>query len=352
MYVKFSQQLLNWYDDNGRDLPWRVKNYAGRQNIAPDPYHVWLSEIMLQQTVVATVKDYYAKFTQKWPNVQALATAQQDEVLTAWAGLGYYARARNLHKCAQYICSEFGGNFPNSETILLTLPGVGPYTAAAIAAIAFDLNANVVDGNIERIFSRVEKLEDELPAAKAKIYKIAKKYLPTARYGDYAQALMDLGTAICRPKNPKCDICPIAEFCVLAGAENVQNYPKKTPKKPKKQLKTNVFWVKNAKNDQVLLQKRPEKGLLGNMMEFPSSPWLPQKPAEVQAKNLGLITHIFTHIKLEMQVWEMAEPEFETLVNGGFEVNLSADKQWVKPNELDGFALPSLMQKVRKLAET
>lgn len=355
MDLNFSKNLLNWYDENGRTLPWRVKNYGGMQNVAPDPYSVWLSEIMLQQTVVATVKDYYAKFTQKWPTVQDLAAAEQDEVLTAWAGLGYYARARNLHKCAQYICGEFNGRFPKSETELLTLPGVGPYTAAAIASIAFDQNANVVDGNVERIFARVEKLEAELPAAKPQIYKIAQKYLPKSRFGDYAQALMDLGATVCRPKNPSCETCPVSQFCTLSGAENVQNYPKKTPKKPKKQLKAHVFWVKNTKNNTVLIQKRPEKGLLGNMMEFPSTTWSTENSHEdldgLMHKNigqkLGEIIHIFTHIRLELTVWKVNEIELLQLEN---ELNFYGNHQWVDVGELDNYALPSLMQKVRKLA--
>lgn len=352
MKTDFSKNLLAWYDKNGRDLPWRVKNYGGMQNITPNAYHVWLSEIMLQQTLVATVKDYYAKFTTNWPTIADLAAAQQDDVLVAWAGLGYYARARNLHKCAQYICAEFDGKFPQSETDLLSLPGIGPYTSAAIAAIAFDKRSNVVDGNVERIFARIEKLEAELPAAKKQIYEIAEKYLPKNRFGDYAQALMDLGATICKPKNPKCDLCPISKFCTLNGDENVEFYPKKTPKTPKKQLKTHIFWVKSTKKHHVLLQKRPEKGLLGNMMEFPSTPWLDKKLANLEplgATKIGDVTHIFTHIKLEMQVWEIDQKPFETLVANGLDVVLLDNRQWVKIDTLDNYALPSLMQKVRKL---
>ncbi|MGL1921106.1 MAG: A/G-specific adenine glycosylase [Hyphomicrobiales bacterium] len=351
MDLNFSKELLAWYDVQGRELPWRIKNYGGMQNVAPDPYAVWLSEIMLQQTVVATVKDYFAKFTNKWPTVQDLAAADQDEVLTAWAGLGYYARARNLHKCAQYICDEFNGEFPQAETDLLKLPGVGPYTAAAIASIAFGQKANVVDGNVERIFSRVEKLEDELPAAKPKIYEISAEYLPKSRFGDYAQALMDLGATVCKPKNPRCETCPVSRFCTLSGNENVQFYPKKTPKKPKKQLKAHVFWVENGKNTQVLIQKRPEKGLLGNMMEFPSTEWLPDKLNELDAKKMGIITHIFTHIKLELTVWKIKETQFQNLIETGLNIILHENPKWVEVQQLDGFALPSLMQKVVKMVE-
>lgn len=351
MDLNFSKNLLAWYDKNGRELPWRIKNYGGMQNLTPDPYSVWLSEIMLQQTVVATVKDYYAKFTKKWPTVKDLAAAEQDEVLTAWAGLGYYARARNLHKCAQYICDEFNGQFPTTEAELLTLPGVGPYTAAAIASIAFDQKANVVDGNVERIFSRVEKLEAELPAAKPKIYEIAQKYLPKKRFGDYAQALMDLGATVCRPKNPLCETCPVSRFCALSGDENVQNYPKKTPKKPKKQLKAHIFWVENAKNNQVLLQKRAEKGLLGNMMEFPSTEWLNQGLDVLEAQNLGEVTHIFTHIKLVLSVWKIDQGQLQHMVEAGLAINLLESRKWIDIGKLDEYALPSLMQKIRKLAE-
>ncbi|PCI89056.1 MAG: A/G-specific adenine glycosylase [Hyphomicrobiales bacterium] len=352
MDLNFSKNLLAWYDKNGRELPWRIRNYGGMQNLAPDPYSVWLSEIMLQQTVVATVKDYYAKFTKKWPTVQDLAAAEQDEVLTAWAGLGYYARARNLHKCAQHICDEFNGQFPKTEIELLTLPGVGPYTAAAITSIAFNQKANVVDGNVERIFSRVDKLEEKLPAAKKQIYQIAQKYLPKKRFGDYAQALMDLGATVCKPKNPRCETCPVSRFCTLSGDENVQFYPKKTPKKPKKQLKAHIFWVENVQKDQVLLQKRAEKGLLGNMMEFPSTNWLDQ---DLEAQNigqkLGEVTHIFTHIKLVLKVWKIQQSQLQQVAEAGFTINLQENGKWVNIGKLDEYALPSLMQKIRKLAE-
>ncbi len=347
---EFSKKLLSWYDKNNHDLPWRVTNYGGMQNIAPNPYHIWLSEIMLQQTTVKAVKSYYSKFINKWATVQSLAAAPQDDVLTAWAGLGYYARARNLHKCAQYICKNFDGEFPQSEQKLLKLPGVGVYTAAAIAAIAFNKKANVVDGNIERIFSRVTQLETEFPRAKKALYNRAQKYLPKNRYGDYAQALMDLGRTICQPKNAKCHDCPIAKFCQLAYDENRLNYPKKTAKKPKKHLKTHFFWVEKPQESLVLIQKRPENGLLGNMFEFPSTDWALQEDVFDNAKYLGSITHIFTHIKLEAKVWRVDEKKFQKLANSSPKINLQNNHQWVKKSDLKNYALPSLMQKVTSLA--
>lgn len=361
---KFSSELLKWYDISGRDLPWRVKNYGGMQNQFADPYHVWLSEIMLQQTQVVTVMQYHKKFVEKWPTVFDLANANQDDVLTAWAGLGYYARARNLHKCAKIVAFDYLGVFPYDESELLKLPGVGAYTAAAIAAIAFNQKANVVDGNIERIFSRVAKLENEFPKAKNKLYEIAEQFLAEKRHGDYAQALMDLGATICKPKKPDCKSCPISGFCTLAFNEMVENYPKKTPKKAKKQLKAHIFWVEKTKktsilveNQQktsikthILVQKRDETGLLASMMEFPSTQWLADLPEYLSSGYLGEVVHIFTHIKLTLSVWAMSETEFNNQTVHDLSIDIKPYKKWVEVGELNDIALPTLMSKVAKLA--
>ncbi len=363
--LSFSKQILEWYDLFGRELPWRIKNYGGMQNQNPNPYHIWLSEIMLQQTQVATVIDYFEKFTQKWPRVEDLAAADLDDVLTAWAGLGYYARARNLHKCAKTIYAEYNGIFPTSETDLIHLPGVGIYTAAAISAIAFDKKANVVDGNIERIFSRVGKIEQEFPVAKKTCFEIANQYLPQNRFGDYAQALMDLGALICKPKKPDCAACPVNKYCMMAFNEKVEFYPKKVTKKPKKQLKARIFWVEKAKKDHIwlkkgqktpkntliLMQKRPEKGLLGNMMEFPSTEWLQRNIDPNSQPDIGIqvgeITHIFTHIKLLLSVWKINQTQLHEIDD----LVLYDHYQWVDLDQIQDYALPTLMQKVVKLVK-
>ncbi|MDV7340015.1 A/G-specific adenine glycosylase [Terasakiella sp. A23] len=337
-------QLLDWYDRERRDLPWRM--VPGKK---ADPYKVWMSEIMLQQTTVATVKSYYKAFLEKWPTVQDLAGAELDEVLHAWQGLGYYARARNLHKCAQVVTRDHNGRFPESEKKLLDLPGIGPYTAAAVASIAFGLKATPVDGNVERVISRLFKVEETLPKAKKELTELAQTLTPTERAGDFAQAMMDLGATICTPKKAACGLCPWMKDCEARLKAEPTDYPRKEPKKPKPTKKAYVFWLTRA-DGAVLLRKRPEKGLLGGLMEFPSSDWienlvdqktaLRQAPADALWKRKeGLVKHTFTHFHLELN----------PLV-GRVQGNPPVNGQWVRIEDLKDHALPTLMKKVSKLA--
>jgi A/G-specific adenine glycosylase len=346
---RFPEQVLHWYDQNGRELPWRQKN-----GDFADPYHVWLSEIMLQQTTVVTVEPYFRKFLQNWPTVKHLALAPLDDVLTAWAGLGYYARARNLHKCAGVVWHKYGGHFPNKEEELLDLPGVGPYTAAAVAAIAFNQRAVVIDGNIERIVCRVFQLEETLPNGRPVIKKYAAEITPKDRAGDYAQALMDIGSSICKPKAPDCGNCPVMGLCKVGGKEIAQSYPKKAPKKAKPSKFAIALWLEDEEG-RVLIRRRAENGLLGGMMEFPSTDWTENSETsedEVQALLKSLqpnvasdtydaapdFKHTFTHFHLTFspRVYRVA----------------SADKtpsnhlKWLSAAELDQVALPTLMKKV------
>ena len=258
--------LLLWYDKARRDLPWRA--LPGE---TPDPYSVWLSEIMLQQTTVAAVKAYYAKFLALWPRVHDLAAAPLEDVLKGWAGLGYYSRARNLHACAQKIVADHGGAFPAHEDDLRRLPGVGPYTAGAIAAIAFDRPAAVVDGNVERVVARLLALETPLPAAKKDIGDFVAAILPQERPGDFAQAMMDLGATVCVPRSPGCLICPLARFCA-AKAQKPQDFPKK-PAKKARPFKRGAAFVLRRADGAVLARRRPERGLLGGMTEFFGTDW-------------------------------------------------------------------------------
>src|ERR1051326_1722090 len=259
------QALLAWYDRHRRHLPWRAP--PGKR---ADPYHVWLSEVMLQQTTVKAVGPYYAKFLQRWPSVVALAAAALDDVLRAWAGLGYYARARNLHACAVAVANDHGGRFPDTEEGLRALPGIGGYTAAAIAAIAFDRRAVAIDGNIERVIARLYAIETELPAAKTEIRSRAEALLPARRFGDFTQALMDLGATICTPKKPACGICPWIDACQARGRGDAETFPRKAPKVEGK-LRRGASFVVIRADGFVLVRTRPSKGLLGGMTEVPST---------------------------------------------------------------------------------
>ena len=274
-------RLLAWYDRHRRHLPWRAA-----PGDRADPYRVWLSEIMLQQTTVVTVKPYFDGFLARWPSVADLAAAPLDTVLSAWAGLGYYARARNLHKCAQEVVARHGGAFPADEAALLALPGIGPYTAAAIAAIAFDQVASPVDGNIERVMARIHRVETALPAAKPEIRTLAQTHTPPRRTGDYAQALMDLGATICTPRKPVCALCPWQADCAAYAHGAPMTWPRRTPKAAKPH-RTGLAFLYYRGDGQVLFRRRPEQGLLGGMTEVPCSPWLPQsEAAEVDFDNL------------------------------------------------------------------
>ena len=299
-------QLLKWYDSHGRTLPWRVKNGPG------DPYRVWLSEIMLQQTTVGTVRSYFEEFIRRWPSFEDLAKAELDDVLHAWQGLGYYARARNLHKCASVVISDHGGIFPDNEKALMSLPGIGDYTAAAIAAIAFGRRSAPVDGNIIRVVSRLMKLETPLPGLRRTVVEKFKPLVPEARSGDFVQAMMDLGSGVCTPRQPLCGECPWKESCRTFKAGIAAEYPKKATRKEKPTRHGVVFWLENA-DGQVLLQRRAEKGLLGGMMEIPSSEWrekewreeeaIKQAPLSAKWRLVpGNVRHTFTHFHLELSV--------------------------------------------------
>lgn len=339
--------LLAWYGREQRDLPWRTA--PGEQ---PDPYQVWLSEIMLQQTTVKAVLPRYGLFLRRWPDVQALAAAPLGDVLGAWAGLGYYARARNLHACACAVVREHGGRFPTTEAELRKLPGIGDYTAAAIAAIAFGKHAAPVDGNIERVVARLFAVTTPLPAAKEEIRALAAHLAPARRSGDFAQAMMDLGATICTPQRPACDLCPVRPECRGHAQGLAELLPYRT-EKMERPLRRGVAFVALRADGAVLLRERPLKGLLGGMLEVPSSPWEVTAPngkgidayAPLKAdwrKLSGLVAHTFTHFHLELSVFS-AEVEAEAKPERSAEPERC---RWLKPRELSGAALPSVMRKV------
>ncbi|MCC3862455.1 A/G-specific adenine glycosylase [Pseudemcibacter aquimaris] len=342
---EFVDALLDWYDHNARTLPWRISPEAKRGGIKPDPYHVWLSEIMLQQTTVATVKSYFEKFMEKWPTLEKLAEADLDDVLTEWAGLGYYARARNLYKCARTIHDDLGGNFPKTNDELLKLPGIGVYTAAAISSIAYDIPETVVDGNVERVLSRLCQIETPLPDSRPEIRGHAEILTPDYRPGDYAQALMDLGATICTPKSPKCGSCPLQEDCLARKNDLVADLPRRKNKKEKETRRGYVFWAEY--DGKVWLRRRPEKGLLGGMMEVPSDEWAPSNswqniptpriPIIANWKLLpGVVRHTFTHFHLELKVVKLQLEEMINLQEG----------EWCDIDKQDQYALPTVMKKV------
>jgi len=334
--------LLDWYDRHRRRLPWRPP--AGER---ADPYRVWLSEIMLQQTGVKTVGPYFEKFVARWPDVTALGSASQDDVLRMWAGLGYYSRARNLHACAVAVLRDHGGVFPDTEAGLRTLPGIGPYTAAAIAAIAFDVRTMPVDGNIERVVSRLYAVEEPLPQAKPLIGELAATLLGPSRAGDSAQALMDLGSSICTPKKPACALCPLNADCVARARGDQEAFPRKAPKKAGTLRRGAAFIV--TRGEELLVRTRAEKGLLGGMTEVPGSEWLAgqdDKAALKQApalkgvvrwqRKVGVVTHVFTHFPLELVVYT-ASVAARTRAPEGM--------RWVPVGTLAGEALPNVMRK-------
>jgi A/G-specific adenine glycosylase len=302
---QMSTALLEWYDGNARSMPWRIGPADRAAGQRPDPYRVWLSEVMLQQTTVAAVRSYFLKFTEMWPTVTDLAAAEDAEVMAAWAGLGYYARARNLLKCARAVSTEHGGVFPDTAEALRTLPGIGPYTSAAIAAIAFDRPETVVDGNVERVMARLHAVETPLPPAKADLTERATALTPTERPGDYAQAVMDLGATICTPRSPACGICPWMQDCAGRAAGIAADLPRKLPKKAKPIRLGYVYVARNRAGDW-LLETRPDKGLLGGMLGWPTSDWAETPPVECPPLEADWydpnaeVLHTFTHFHLRL----------------------------------------------------
>ena len=343
--VKYADALLAWYDRHRRRLPWRA--LPGE---ASDPYRVWLSEIMLQQTTVKTVGPYFQAFLARWPTVKAMAADDIEEILKAWAGLGYYSRARNLHACARFVTEKLGGRFPDTVEGLRQLPGVGAYTAAAVAAIAFNRHAAVVDGNVERVVTRLEAIETPLPQAKPAITAIVERLTPRDRPGDFAQAMMDLGATICTPKRPACALCPYMPFCRARSAGTQETFPRKAPKAKRPLRKGAAFWVTRP-DGWVLVRKRPDKGLLGGMTEIPSSIWsedfdsanaLAQAPLKLTWRRLpGEVGHGFTHFELAVTVYAA-----DALLSS----KAPPECRWVRLDDLDGEALPTVVRKIVALA--
>jgi len=330
--------LLAWYDRERRDLPWRAP--PGERT---DPYRVWLSEIMLQQTTVATVGPYFDRFVARWPDISALAAASLDEVLHLWQGLGYYARARNLHACARAVVDRHGGQFPDDPWRLRALPGIGDYTAAAIAAIAFDRPLAAVDGNVERVVARLYAERAPLPAAKPRLKALAASLVPAERAGDFAQALMDLGAVICTPRRPRCILCPWRGACAAAAMGIAESLPTQA-EKPERPLRCGVaFWL-TRDDGAVLLRRRPDEGLLGGMIELPSTPWraapwteseaIAAAPARTAWTALpGTVQHGFTHFRLEMALLAATTAE-------------SIPGIWARPGDFKDYALPTLTKKL------
>ncbi|MCP8939260.1 A/G-specific adenine glycosylase [Alsobacter sp. SYSU M60028] len=333
--------LLDWYDRNRRVLPWRAA-----PGETPDPYRVWLSEIMLQQTTVRAVKPYFERFLGLFPTVHALAEAESEAVMRAWAGLGYYFRARNLHACAKAVVERFGGRFPAEEEALRSLPGVGPYTAAAIAAIAFDRRAVVVDGNVERVVTRLFAVEEALPRAKPVVRALTDGLTPARRPGDFAQAMMDLGATICSPRAPACGLCPFREPCAAREAGAAETYPRKERKAAGAPRRGAAF-VALREDGAILLRTRPPKGLLGGMAEVPGSAWAADYDPRDALRDAplaapwrvapGVVEHVFTHFPLSLTVLVAAVPEETPAPEGA---------RWTRLEKLGEEALPNLMRKV------
>ncbi|MGQ2909912.1 MAG: A/G-specific adenine glycosylase [Aliihoeflea sp.] len=339
--------LLAWYDQHHRDLPWRVPPRDLATGLRADPYRVWLSEIMLQQTTVEAVKPYFRKFVERWPTVSDLAHADSDDIMKAWAGLGYYSRARNLKACAEVVENAHAGSFPDTEPGLLALPGIGPYTAAAIASIAFDRPAAVVDGNVERVFTRLAAIATPLPKAKSEIKDLVALAVPLNRPGDFAQATMDLGATICTPRRPKCLMCPVNDECLALRQGDPEFYPVKAAK-AEKPLRRGAAFVA-IHDGAVFLRKREAKGLLGGMAEVPSTGWTSRTDGELVPgaapfaatwEVSGSISHVFTHFALELTVFraEIAEKPVE---NGGW---------WARLEDIHTEALPTVMKKAIEAA--
>jgi A/G-specific adenine glycosylase len=341
---KLQEQLLVWYDKHQRVMPWRA--VKGR---TPDPYHVWLSEIMLQQTTVVTVGPYFIKFISIWPTVTALAKAKLDDVLAAWAGLGYYARARNLHKCAQMIAAEYSGRFPSTPAELLALPGIGPYTAAAISSIAFNQPAVAVDGNVERVVSRFFAIEEPLPASKETLRTHAAQLAKdNPRPSDFTQAFMELGATVCTPRKPKCASCPWQKSCLAFKKGIAEELPHKTLKAKNPVRYGKVYWIQK-KSGEFLIERRAGKGLYEGMFQLPTTAWTDKAAAKklphpygkrLRLKSLdATVRHTFTHFDLVLEIWA-ATPGKDFVPSSGL---------FVSARGIEAYALPTLMQKVVKL---
>ncbi|WP_051881585.1 A/G-specific adenine glycosylase [Parvularcula oceani] len=301
----FSGKLLSWYDEHARALPWRLPPGS---DAVPDPYRIWLSEVMLQQTTVAAVVPRYERFLSLWPDVEALAAAPLEDVLGEWAGLGYYARARNLHACARAVAER--GGWPETEEGLRDLPGLGAYTAAAVAAIAFGKRAVVVDGNVERVVARVFCVEEPLKAVRPGIRTLADALTPKERPGDYAQAMMDLGATVCRPKSPQCLLCPVSADCDARRAGLQDELPVR-PAKKARPVRYGTVYVGQRRDGAVLTARRPERGLYGGMAGLPGTPWaeapeVAVPPAPAGWKEVGRVSHGLTHFQLELTVMAAA----------------------------------------------
>ncbi len=337
-------ELLAWYDAHARDLAWRVGPGRHAAGVRADPYRVWLSEVMLQQTTVPHATPYFLKFTARWPTVRDLAAAPDEDVMAAWAGLGYYARARNLLACARAVAKDHGGLFPDTEEALRRLPGLGPYTAAAVAAIGFDRPANVVDGNVERVMSRLFAVEQPLPDSKPELKRLAAALVAEDRPGDWAQALMDLGATVCRPRSPLCDRCPVAGHCAALATGAPEAYPRKTAK-AERPHRYGVAYVL-TRGDEVALVRRPPRGLLGGMLALPTSDWRAHRWTDVEAfaaaptdaawQGVGEVEHGFTHFTLTLRLLR-AESD-------------AADVIWSPRRDLD--ALPSVFLKAARAGLT
>lgn len=342
--AQLQAQLLDWFSRHRRVMPWRAAK--GRR---ADPYHVWLSEIMLQQTTVATVGPYFLKFVGRWPTVNALAAAKLDDVLAAWAGLGYYARARNLHKCAITVANDHGGRFPQTIEGLLELPGIGPYTAAAIASIAFDRPAVAVDGNVERVVSRFFAIQEPLPLSKETIRaKAALLAKDSDSPGDFTQAFMELGATVCTPRQPKCGLCPWASACAGKAAGIAAELPRKLAKPAKPLRYGRVFWIRDARG-RFLIHKRKGTGLYEGLYQLPTTDWLDDRaaarrlPPPVRLAGMAPlgaeVRHSFTHFDLFLEIWTGRHGKAAPL----------AESAWILPENIDSYALPTLMKKAIRL---
>ncbi|MEE3154267.1 MAG: A/G-specific adenine glycosylase [Pseudomonadota bacterium] len=336
MAATVSDILLDWYDRHARDLPWR----APPGTPPPDPYRVWLSEVMLQQTTVAAVKPYFEAFTRRWPDVAALAAAPEDDVMAAWAGLGYYSRARNLVKCARAVAAR--GGFPTTETELRELPGLGAYTAAAVAAIAFAQRAVVVDANVERVVARLFAIDTPMPAARKPIRVAADAITPARRAGDFAQAMMDLGSSVCTAREPKCLLCPLAKACKARATGDPARLPVKAPKKPKPLRRGRAFWIE--REGEVWLVRRKGKGMLGGMRALPDDGWSARADGTGEApmpgtwESAGVVRHVFTHAALELSVVVQRNAPAP-----------DAEGEWWPIDRINDAGLPTLFAKAARL---